>query len=159
MRDLIGSKRELADLLGLSERRLTELAKAGVIPARGPQGFDLKASVKGYLQFLKTDPGSLKGERTRCAKLKGDLLQLDVAVRRGELVNKREWDTLTWRCFRVARDNFHNVGARLGGLVAAEPQVSTCAQLIDQEITSVLTATSAELERLCGEADDKEDPR
>ena len=138
MRDLIGSKRDLADLLGLSERRLTELAKAGVIPARGPQGFDLTASVRGYIAFLKSDPGTLRTERTRYAKIKADLLELQFKFRTGELVDRRAVDSLLFTGNRRVRDNFLNLPARTDALVAVESDRQKCFDILTLEVRQIL---------------------
>ena len=83
----MGTKRQLAAMLNLSERRITDLMTAKILPPRGAKGFDLVASVRGYVAFLKTEPNTLRTERLRLAKVKADLLELQLQQRQGELID------------------------------------------------------------------------
>jgi phage terminase Nu1 subunit (DNA packaging protein) len=135
---LIGPKRQLADMLNLSERRITDLVMAGVLPARGPHGFDLIASVRGYVAFLKTDPTTLKAERLRLAKVQADILELQLGQRRGELVLRRAVADREFRKHRQVRDSLENIPSRVAGLVAAESSQAKCFELLRREVQQAL---------------------
>jgi len=139
---LIGSKRQLAEMLNLSERRITDLVTAKILPARGAKGFDLVASVRGYLAFLKAKTGSLTAERTRVAKLKGDLLELDLSERAGTLVKKDAVRQQTFIEARRTRDGVLNVPARISGLLAAESNQHVIHTLLTKELMQTLEGLS-----------------
>lgn len=143
---LIVSRRSLAEILNLSERRITQLVTAGVLPARGLAGFDLAASVRGYIAFLGTHGGDLKTERTRCAKLKADLLQLQVKERTGELVEKAEVEREQFTLYRRVRDGLQNIPSRVSGIVAAELDQAKIFQILTKEIHQTLTALADALD-------------
>lgn len=127
-------------MLNLSERRITALITAGILPARGPQGFDLVASVRGYIAFLKSEPGSLKTERTRCAKLKADLLDLQYKQRCGELMERAEVYDTWFRGNRAIRDSFLNLPPRTAALVASESDQHKCFDILQAEVLQILEA-------------------
>lgn len=84
------STKELADILKISERRVQQLAKDGILMRSDDGNFNLPDSVEGYLKF-KTESGNVnfdrehallekaKREKTEIAlaKLKGSLLRAD----------------------------------------------------------------------------------
>jgi phage terminase Nu1 subunit (DNA packaging protein) len=140
----IGSKRDLAELLGISERRITDLITAGILPKRGPNGFDLVASVQGYIAFLKSEPGTLKAERTRVTKLKADLLELEFRQKKGELILKDVADRCVFASSRATRTNLHNIAPRVAGVLAAEKDQHKIFELLTRELDLAL-------EDLCNE--------
>lgn len=140
---MIGTKAQLAALLGLSERRITDLISAKVIPPRGKAGFDLAGSVKSYIGFLKAEPGTLSKERTRLAKFKADLADLQLQERRGELVNKEAVKKVEFATGRTIRDSLQNIPSRVSGLLAAERDQEKIFVILEREIHQTLTELSA----------------
>ena len=117
---MTGTRKDVASLLLLSERRVTELTDAGVIPKpKGRGQYDLTACTQGYIKFLKSESGGLRDERKRYAKLKADLLDLKCQERTGELVKRSAVEKEAFRLGRSIRDKMQNVPARLAGLIAA----------------------------------------
>lgn len=74
--------RQLAGLLGLSERRIFELSKAGMLQ----KPYVLKPSIGAYIGFLRQEKGGLSAERQRLTKLKADILEIEKERRRGESI-------------------------------------------------------------------------
>lgn len=92
----------IARLLDLSERRVQQLSREGVIPKAERGAYDLVGAVRGYVRYLrdlvqKAQGGAsdLPTERTRLVKAKADLAELDALQRRGELVPAAE-TALAW---------------------------------------------------------------
>jgi hypothetical protein len=130
--------KQLAAVLGIGERRVSELTRVRTFK----RPYELLACVRSYVDFLRQDQGSLKTERTRVTKLKGDLLDLEYKQRRGELIPKAVIDTVWWDGNRRIRDNVMNVPARLSGLMAAEASQERCYMLMETELRQCL-------ERIC----------
>ena len=81
----------LAQLLDVSERRVQQLASQGVIPKPEGRQYDLVASVKGYVQYLRKQiqgggEASLVDERASHERLKKELTALKLQREKGELV-------------------------------------------------------------------------
>jgi phage terminase Nu1 subunit (DNA packaging protein) len=135
---LIGPKRQLADMLNLSERRITALVTAGILPARGPQGFDLVAGVRGYIRFLKSKSRTLTDERARLTKCQADVAELNYRERQGELVERVAVSDAQFKLGRRVRDGVLNVPARVSGPCAAETDQHKIHVLLTRELTQAL---------------------
>ena len=151
MRDLIVSQQELAAWLTLSARRVRELTKAGVL--QKDTQYRLRASVRRYIQFLRTESGSLSGERARLVKSQADLSELKLRQRTGELVLRDAVEKFIFAMNRRVRDNFLNLPARTDALLAAESDRKTCFAILEKEVRQILTGLAnsyrqeAEVER------------
>jgi len=150
MQKLIGSKRQLADMLNLSERRITALVTAGILPARGPHGFDLVAGVRGYIRFLKSKSRSLTDERARLTKCQADVAELNYRERQGELVLRSAVEKAVFSAIRQARDNFLNLPSRTDALVAAESDRRKCFDILNKEVLQILTGLADGLQEAGG---------
>jgi len=87
----------IAKLFNLTERRVQQLAKEGIIP-KGERGkYDLVGSVRGYVKYLQeralgrtdgsyTDEADIKLERKRLIKAQADKTESENQKLRGELV-------------------------------------------------------------------------
>ncbi len=127
--------KQLAAALELSERRISELTRVGTF--RRP--YELLVSVKAYIVFLRQDSGSLKVERTRCAKLKADLLQLDYRLRAGELIELAAAQAEWFKVARTVRDRFLAMPSRLSGILSAERSQHEVFARLSKEIHEILT--------------------
>lgn len=103
---------QIADLFGLSDRRIRQLVKDGVIPKSSRDKYPLRECVQAYIAYLKANPTEsasvqdleyrkLKAE-TEERQAKAERAQLELDVRRGELISRedmhREW---TGRCVEL----------------------------------------------------------
>ena len=84
----------ISSLLDISERRVQQLSKAGVIPKAARGRYELIGSVRGYIRHLRDI--NLKGEagnadygteRARLVKAKADLAEMEASQMRGELLS------------------------------------------------------------------------
>ena len=135
---LFGSRQVLAGMLNLTERRVTELIKTGILPRRTPSGFDLVGSVRGYIGCLKTEPNNLKSERLRHQKIKSDLLALALEEKTGKRVERDAVAKKLFELTRRTRDGLLNVPARLSGILAAETDQEVVFRLLTEEIQQCL---------------------
>ena len=83
----------IARLLDLSERRIQQLSREGVIPKAERGQYDLIAAVRGYVAYLrdlavKAQAGApdFGVERARLIKAKADIAEMEAEGRRGELL-------------------------------------------------------------------------
>jgi hypothetical protein len=132
--------KQLAAVLGISERRVSELTRVHTFV----KPYELLTCVQAYIAFLRRDHGSLKAERTRATRLKADLLELQYKERSGQLIPKALIDKVWWDGNRRIRDNVLNVPARLSGLVAAERSQEKCHMLMEHELRQTLERISDE---------------
>jgi len=143
------SRVDLADVLDLSEQRVGILTKTGVL-TRGSKGYDLRAAIRAYLHFLRSQTGSLTQERTRLTKAQADLAKLNLQARTGELVSRDTVEKSIFANSRMIRDNFLNLPTRTDALVAAEPDRQKCFHILDNEVRQILTGLADGLQHTGG---------
>lgn len=86
----------LAQLLGVTTRTITELARKGVLTRVGKGAWPVRESVRSYCAHLReqaagrSDSTTLTAERIRVAKAQAEKLEFANAVARGEMVPARE---------------------------------------------------------------------
>ena len=86
----------IAKLLKLSERRIQQLAKEGVIPKAERGKYDLIGSVQGYIDYLKAKVGGdftaeeVLKNKNKLLKAKAELAEIDKMKATGELIPKEE---------------------------------------------------------------------
>lgn len=87
----------LASLFHLSERRIQQLAKEGIIPKAKRGKYDVEAVVQGYVHYLQerasgrpagtyNDTSDIKRERQRLIKEQADKIENENRTLRGELI-------------------------------------------------------------------------
>jgi phage terminase Nu1 subunit (DNA packaging protein) len=83
----------LAKLLNLTERRVQQLAKEGVIPRAERGKYELAGAVRGYIAYLQeraegrqVETRDAHAERTRLIKAQADKTELEVDERKGALI-------------------------------------------------------------------------
>jgi phage terminase Nu1 subunit (DNA packaging protein) len=83
----------IAKLLDLSERRIQQLSREGVIPKATRGQYDLVGSVRGYVRYLREQAVSAQAgapdyalERARYIRARADLAEMEANRRRGALI-------------------------------------------------------------------------
>ena len=83
----------IAKLLDLSERRVQQLSREGVIPKATRGQYDLIGSVRGYVRYLRDQAVSAQAgapdyavERARYIRARADLAEMEANQRRGSLI-------------------------------------------------------------------------
>jgi len=86
----------IAKLLKLSERRIQQLAKEGIIPKAERGKYDIVNSVHGYIDYLKAKAGGeftaeeVLKNKNKLLKAKAELAEIDKMKASGELIPKGE---------------------------------------------------------------------
>lgn len=135
----------IAGLLGLSTRRLNQLAEEGIAVRIAPGTFDATATVQAYIRHVSGKAGSqtvnldLNAEKARLAKEQADGQALKNAQARGELV-EAEAVAQAWEgVVAEVRSAMLAVPGRLRRRAGASLDAAAL-ELIDHEIREALTA-------------------
>jgi phage terminase Nu1 subunit (DNA packaging protein) len=132
---------ELADLLGITERHVNQLAGRDVLAKIGRGTFDTRASLRGFLDYAKRRGNvDLDAAKLRLVSEQAEKVELQNATVRGELVPaaevEREWAGI----LRDVRAAMLALPPRLSSLL---PHLSASdIAMIDREIRDVLTETA-----------------
>lgn len=99
----------LADLFGLSERRVNQLKAEKVLVPIRDKGFPVIASVKAYVEFLRREDEKGRDAKARKESAFAEQAELNLAERRGELIPVAQ-------VTKIVSDVAMNVKARLRNL-------------------------------------------
>lgn len=94
------SAKAVARFLDLSERRVRQLRDEKVISEYRPGLYDLESAVRDYINYLrKGNSGAgevinYNTERARLVRVKRENLELDLQIRKGELHNSADVETV-----------------------------------------------------------------
>ena len=134
---------ELARILDLSERRVTELVKLGQIPKPNGAGYDLPASVRGYIRFLRSKHGSLTDERARLTKAQASLMELKLRAQEGELLEAGLIQDHWMNLLATFRIRMLTIPRKFATHFSQETDPITIETLLDEEIRQALKELAA----------------
>lgn len=134
---------DLARVLGIAPRTLRDAAKVGAVVRTGRASYDLAGSVAAYVRHLRTSVETRSSGTERLRSTKNSLAELDLAIRRRELISVEEVDEILMRV--VGR--VHDV---MGGLPRRCSRDPGMIRKIDGEIVAALN-------RIADEADSARD--
>jgi phage terminase Nu1 subunit (DNA packaging protein) len=142
MKQILVSRSVLAHGLDLSENRIAQLISHGVLPkALGRGQFDLTASVRAYLQYLRLNSrGTLAQERTRLTKAKADKEELLFRLRSKELIEVSVVEKTLFEKGRQIRDALQSLADRLAGILAPVNDQTKVHAILTKEVHQALEA-------------------
>jgi len=122
----------IAKLLDLSERRVQQLSREGVIPKATRGQYDLIGSVRGYVRYLRDQAVSAQAgapdyavERARYIRARADLVEMEASQRRGALIAADDIETAWVKVLALLRTRVLALPDRLA------PQVHIAASLAE----------------------------
>ncbi|MEM1344744.1 MAG: hypothetical protein AAGI34_09220 [Pseudomonadota bacterium] len=144
----MASQTEVAQHLGLTRQRVSELVRTGHLPG-APQGrLNVDECRIAYIRHLRaaasnrvqdTEEGrDLTAERTRLSKEQADRLEMENAAKRGELLDRKSVDHAVINAFTRVRARMLAVPSRLAPQVAATADPSEAFSLLEAAIQEAL---------------------
>lgn len=99
----------IAKLFGLTERRVQQLARDGIIPKPEKNQYELIGCVRSYINYLQqrafgkgAAPQDTHFERARLLKAQADMAEIELAERTGQLVTveriEADWVQMVTAC-------------------------------------------------------------
>jgi phage terminase Nu1 subunit (DNA packaging protein) len=148
------TSRQLADLLGVTDRTLRELAERGIVVRQSYRGpYDVAVSIANYCAHLRgvaagrggeERVASLTGERARLAAAQADLAAIKIAKERGELLDAAEVEMEWTSVLRSVRSRLLAIPSRLR---------SSRSAIVPDEIAALDAEIRAALEELAPDDD------
>ena len=126
--------KQLAAVLGISERRISELTRVETFV----KPYELVRCVQAYVAFLRSTPGNLTDERARLTRALASMAELKLRQKSGDLVDRTAVDGQFFKLARTVRDNFQNLPPRTAGLVAAERNQQKYHDILAEEVRQIL---------------------
>lgn len=153
----------IAKLLMLSDRRVQQLTKEGVIPKAERGRYELAPAVQGYIRFLQerslrsdSSPIDYHVEKARLTKAQADHAEIDLAKARGDVASVEQVERNLSGLFAEVRTNIRNIPDRVVSSLIGNTDEREFKAVLLREIDLVLTAL-AESDVLIEPSDDDED--
>lgn len=141
------SSKDLGIILGLSERRVNQIAKEGVIFKRDITGkFDVALSVENYFK-VKLVPSedllTLDHEKTLHEKAKRLTAELNLKVIMGELHKASDIEMIMTGMLITFRNRILGIPSALAPQIAGLKNVSKVQKILDSKLREALSELSA----------------
>lgn len=135
----------ISKLLDLSERRVQQLSREGVIPKAMRGQYDLIGSVRGYVRYLREQAKSAQAgapdyaaERARFIRARADLAEMEAEQRRGSLIAADDVETAWIAVLALLRTRLLALPDRLAPLAHEQTGIAATRTLIRATIREVL---------------------
>ena len=156
----------IAKLFDLTERRVQQLTKEGIIPKSSKGKYELVPSVKGYINYLKerslgasdmeANNSNIANERASLIKMQADKLAMEIDEEKGRLLDVKKaetaWDNLIAHCRAVLL----GIPNRLANQIVEINNPEEVALILKQAIYEALTELST-TENIGEETDETQD--
>lgn len=145
----------IAALLRLTERRVQQLSKEGVIPKAERGRYELAPAVQGYIAYLQDRLAPREGdddpdridyhvEKARKTKAEADIAEMAAAKMRGDLVDAVEMkDALELVMSEVKTKLLNNAPTRIAARTKTEKKEASIKAIAKEEIAASLQALAS----------------
>ena len=139
----------IAKLLMITERRVQQLSKEGVIPRTQHGRYELAPAVQGYVRYLQerslgrpSAPTDYHAEKSRLVKMQADRAEYELKTMAGELVRvddiKSQWYQVVTDC----KSRLLSISSKAAPVVASESSAAQCQIIIDDLVRETLQELS-----------------
>lgn len=152
----------IAKLLMLSDRRVQQLTKDGVIPKAERGRYELAPAVQGYIRFLQerslrsdASPIDYHVEKARLTKAQADTAEIELAKARSDVASVAQIERNLANLFAEVRTNIRNIPDRVVSSLIGSTDEREFKAVLLREIDLVLTALAVS-DVLIEPSDDKD---
>lgn len=146
----MGTQKDVANRCGISVSRVAHLVRDGVLPKSGRGEYDVDLCFRLYQQRMRDTAAGRRGkgdldltaERARKAKEEADRLELENAVRRGELLERSAVDEAAIGAFSRVRAKLLAIPGKVAPVCATITDPNEVYERVEQEIHYALTELS-----------------
>jgi hypothetical protein len=136
---------ELSYMFDTSPRRISILAKDGIIPKSRHGKFPIKECVRAYLTHVQKDDGPIdtNQEKARLTKAQADKTEIEVAAMRGEVVAIQSVIDEVDKMLKAFRQKALTMPSKISPLVYSEKSVASIRAILEDEVNEVLSELSS----------------
>lgn len=133
----------IAKLLDLSNRRVQQLSKEGIIPKTERGRYELVPAVRGYIRYLKErsiNPGVVSFDEVRARKTaaEAEMAELELLQRKGDLIPMQQVVDTWLELIASCRSKMLSMPAKLAPVVAVEDNPAVCKQIVEEQMMEAL---------------------
>ena len=153
--DITKTAKELSEILDITDRRVQQLSKLGVIPKVARGRYPLFKAIHGYIKYLRElslesdAPSDLKDAKLRSEKARAEILELEAATKAGELVHKDHVSKIWTSITSLIKAKTLTLPSRVGADVYATRNLNEVRSILEdavQEILIELSETEIEID-------------
>ena len=139
------SAADLSYMFDTSPRRITILAKEGIIPKARYGKFPIKECVRAYVAHVQNDDGPIdtNQEKARLTKAQADKTEIEVMALRGEVVSIQSVIEEVDKMLKAFRQKALSMPSKISPLVYSEKSVASIRAILEDEINEVLSELSS----------------
>lgn len=149
---MLCNKRQLADIIGYTEATITKWQKEG-LPFEVKRGrensYDTKKVIAWLMKKGDRKNGGLDGEQERARKDKAmaDKYELELAVRKGELLESEDVKKTWVDALRLVRSRMLGLPTKLAPIIVMQSEPQKAQAILKEEIHSALKELANEKSR------------
>ena len=135
---------ELAEILGMTDSRIRQLERSGIISKIGRGKYDLKKAVQSYCKYLKASVEKQEGlsekdllDRARCKKI-----ELEIQVLQGDLHRAEDVERVMNDMLGAYRSRCLSIPYKLAPQLVSITDISIIQAAIKKEVYEALTELS-----------------
>lgn len=134
----------IAKLFELSERRVQQLAKEGVIPRAERGRYELVPAVQGYIRYLKArtlsyDAADLETDhKARLTKAQADKAELELGQLRAELMTVEQYDEAVTDAYQRVAQRLKTIAPRLSPSIIGLKTLPEARKVLNAEIRELM---------------------
>ena len=142
----------ISRLLMITDRRVQQLAKDGIIPKGENRRYNLEEVVQAYIQYLQgknvgkglEDDNAIDFhvEKARLTKIQADKAELEYKEACGELVRADDVSRHWYDMINACKNRLLSVPSRAAPVVSSESSAGMCQQILDDLIRESLEELS-----------------
>ena len=143
------STSELAEILGLSDRRIRQLEQQGVISKIGRGKFNLAQAVQQYITWIKSQAAAkseeeldLKKEKTLLTRAQRQKAELELQIMRGELHRAEDVERVMNDMLGAFRARCLTIPIKAAPRIQGETDIVTIQEVIKKEVYEALSELS-----------------
>lgn len=142
--------RELCYLLGVTQTRVGQLKKDGIVRPTARDKYDIFQAVPAYCEMLRRGraagatgtPGGIEDSKARKAKAEAEMAEREAAKQADELLDAGGVEAVWLELLTRFRSRLLGLKVKLAPLVSVEDEVAACEAIIADHIDSILAELS-----------------
>lgn len=143
----IATTKEMSEILGLSDRRIRQLAEEGSLVRVGHGKFDLPASIQTYIESIKERSKSseeldLNKERTLLTRANRQKVELELKIMKGELHRSEDVESVMNDMLSSFRAQMLVLPNKIAPLVLGQTELESVKSIIKKHIFDALQELS-----------------
>ncbi|MEN9901634.1 MAG: hypothetical protein RL651_298 [Pseudomonadota bacterium] len=156
LEQMLVTDRDLANLAGVSDRRIRSLAEIGVLERQGRGRYALGQAIRGLLDNAANNASELQRERTRKMAADADLAELEYAKQKNLVASIDQVERMVSSAFAQVRASIRKVPERTVAQLIGETDERRFKTVLLEEIDQALEAlATGGLAEALDEFDDK----